>query len=63
LHFDLRPQERTRDDEVEWALSIGAIQVRDHRGIRGPGTGWVLLGDPEGNEFCILRSKAAFVSD
>ncbi|HEX6918541.1 MAG TPA: VOC family protein, partial [Phycicoccus sp.] len=24
----------------------------------GPGTGWVVLADPEGNEFCILRSPA-----
>jgi hypothetical protein len=24
----------------------------------GPGTGWVVLADPEGNEFCILRSEA-----
>ena len=27
LHFDLRPAERTRDEEVAWALSIGATQV------------------------------------
>ena len=58
LHFDLRPHERTRDEEVAWALSIGATQVADHRGIHGPGTGWVVLADPEGNEFCILRSEA-----
>ncbi|MBO9523038.1 MAG: VOC family protein [Nocardioidaceae bacterium] len=58
LHFDLRPHERTRDDEVEWAISIGATQVADHRGIHGPGSGWVILADPEGNEFCILRSQA-----
>lgn len=63
LHFDLRPQERTRDNEVEWALSMGASQVRDHRGIHGPGTGWVLLADPEGNEFCILRSEVEIRSD
>ena len=58
LHFDLRPQERTRDSEVEWALSIGASQVGDYRGIHGAGTGWVVLADPEGNEFCILRNEA-----
>ncbi|GAA1974375.1 VOC family protein [Nocardioides panacihumi] len=57
LHLDLRPRERTRDDEVAWALSIGATQVADHRGIRGEGSGWVVLADPEGNEFCILRSE------
>ena len=58
LHFDLRPAERSRDDEVEWALSIGATLFEDHRDISGPGTGWVTLADPEGNEFCILRSVA-----
>ena len=58
LHFDLRPAERSRDEEVEWALSIGATQVDDLRGRYGPGSGWVVLADPEGNEFCILRSTA-----
>ena len=32
--------------------------MSDHRGQYGPGTGWVVLADPEGNEFCILRSEA-----
>jgi hypothetical protein len=58
LHFDLRPSERTRDEEVEWVLGLGATEVADHRGKYGPGTGWVTLADPEGNEFCILRSEA-----
>lgn len=62
LHFDLRPQERTRDREVAWALTVGATQVADHRGIYGPGTGWVVLADPEGNEFCILRSETELES-
>ncbi len=60
LHFDLRPEERTRDEEIAWALSIGATQFEDHRDIHGPGTGWVVLQDPEGNEFCILRSLTEF---
>jgi len=58
LHFDLRPAERTRDDEVAWAISIGATLFEDHRDIHGPGTGWVTLTDPEGNELCVLRSAA-----
>lgn len=37
-------------------VSIGATVVADRRGIHGPGTGWVVLANPEGNEFCILRS-------
>ena len=58
LHFDLRPSERTRDDEVDWALSIGATEVDDQRNRYGPGIGWGVMADPEGNEFCILRSAA-----
>ena len=57
-HFDLRPRERTRDDEIAWLLEYGATQVADHRGIHGRGSGWVVLADPEGNQFCILRSEA-----
>lgn len=58
LHLDLRPIDRTRDEEVERLLGIGATHLDDQREIRGDGTGWVVLGDPEGNEFCILRSDA-----
>ncbi|MDN5795288.1 MAG: VOC family protein [Intrasporangium sp.] len=58
IHFDLRPQQRTRDAEVEHLTSLGARQVADLRDIRGDGTGWVVLADPEGNEFCVLRSES-----
>lgn len=56
VHFDLRPRERTRDEEVEWLLAEGATLVDDLRGKDGPGTGWAVLADPEGNVFCVLRS-------
>ena len=58
LHLDLRPRDVTREVELERLLAIGATVVADHRGIYGPGTGWVTLADPEGNEFCLLRSRA-----
>ena len=58
LHFDLRPVDRTRDEEVDRLVSIGASRLADHRDVRGDGTGWVTLADPEGNEFCVLRSDA-----
>ena len=58
LHFDLRPRTGTREDEVTRVLGLGATQVADLRDEHGPGTGWVVLADPEGNEFCILRSEA-----
>ncbi|MGI8459983.1 MAG: VOC family protein [Propionibacteriaceae bacterium] len=55
VHLDLRPTDRTRDAEVERLLAAGATQVADRR---TPDGGWVVLADPEGNEFCILRSDA-----
>jgi hypothetical protein len=58
LHLDLRPRAATRDEELETLLAHGASVVTDHRGIDGPGSGWVTLADPEGNEFCILRSES-----
>jgi hypothetical protein len=58
IHFDLRPREGSRDAEVKRVLALGATQVDDQRGQYGPGTGWVVLADPEGNQFCILRSQA-----
>jgi len=56
VHFDVVPVDRTRDEEMARLLSIGATMVADHR--RPDGTGWVVLADPEGNEFCVERSAA-----
>ena len=56
IHFDLRPTDRSRDEEVERVLALGATQLADRR--NPDGTGWVVLADPEGNEFCILRAEA-----
>jgi len=56
VHLDLQPSERTRDDEVEWLQTIGATVYDDQR--RPDGTGWVVMQDPEGNEFCVERSAA-----
>ncbi|MFI8928780.1 VOC family protein [Streptomyces sp. NPDC053474] len=56
VHLDLQPQERSRDEEVERLLKLGATLVADHR--RPDGLGWVTLADIEGNEFCVERSAA-----
>ncbi|MEV6115255.1 VOC family protein [Streptomyces sp. NPDC052109] len=56
VHLDLQPQDRTRDEEVERLLSLGATLQGDHR--RPDGSGWVTLHDPEGNEFCVERGAA-----
>ncbi|MGL4743126.1 MAG: VOC family protein, partial [Dermatophilaceae bacterium] len=58
IHLDLEPVEGSRDDELARLIAHGATEVADLRGTWGPGTGWVVLTDPEGNEFCILRSSA-----
>ncbi|MCX5199066.1 VOC family protein [Streptomyces sp. NBC_00249] len=56
VHLDLQPQDRTRDEEVERLLALGATVVGDHR--KPDGAGWVTMADPEGNEFCVERSAA-----
>jgi predicted enzyme related to lactoylglutathione lyase len=56
LHVDLQPADRTRDEEVERLLGLGATLVEDHR--QDDGAGWVWLADPEGNDFCVERSAA-----
>jgi glyoxalase superfamily protein len=57
LHFDLRPVDSTRDQEVARLLAMGAAQVGDFR--RDDGRGWVTLTDREGNEFCVLPPDQA----
>ncbi|MPZ26139.1 MAG: VOC family protein [Micromonosporaceae bacterium] len=56
IHLDWMPTERTRDEEVDRIIGLGAQLYEDHR--RADGLGWVTLLDPEGNEFCVERSTA-----
>jgi hypothetical protein len=51
LHLDLRPDER--DDEVARLVALGAKPVDVGQGEET----WIVLADPEGNEFCVLGSK------
>lgn len=56
VHLDLASADGTRDEEVARVLELGATVVHD---LRNPdGTGWVTFADPEGNEFCVVRSQA-----
>ena len=57
LHVCLRPDESGREAEVERLLGLGARLVGDLR--NEDGTGWAVLADPEGNEFCVLRRLEA----
>ncbi|NUR91967.1 MAG: VOC family protein [Nonomuraea sp.] len=56
VHLCLRP-DISREEEVERLLGLGATLVVDR--TNPDGTGWVVLADPEGNEFCVLRSLTA----
>ena len=51
LHLDFRPDDR--DKEVERMLALGAARADIGQGEQS----WVVLADPEGNEFCILSSR------
>lgn len=48
LHFDLRPEDQAA--EVDRLLDLGAQRVDIGQGE----SRWVVLADPEGNEFCVL---------
>jgi predicted enzyme related to lactoylglutathione lyase len=56
VHIDWVPTERTRDEEVERFLTLGATIHQDHR--KPNGRGWVTLLDPENDEFCIEMSES-----
>jgi predicted enzyme related to lactoylglutathione lyase len=56
LHLDLQPRDRTRDEEVERVVGLGATVLADRR--QPDGRGWVVLTDIEGNEFCMNTSPA-----
>jgi predicted enzyme related to lactoylglutathione lyase len=49
LHFDLRPKDQ--EAEVGRILALGATRAD----IGQTDVTWVVLADPEGNEFCVLR--------
>lgn len=56
VHLDLVPTDRTRDEEIQRVLALGGTELADRRNPNG--SGWMVVADPEGNEFCILRSDA-----
>lgn len=54
-HLDLTPTDRRRDEEISRVLGLGAREVADRRTPNG--AGWMVLADPSGNHFCIVRSE------
>lgn len=53
LHLDLRPD--NQEEEVARLEKLGAMRI-DIGQKADPDTTWVVMADPEGNEFCILRA-------
>lgn len=51
LHLDLRADGVSTDAELERLLALGARRTDVGQ---GPEVSWVVLADPEGNEFCLL---------
>ncbi len=51
LHFDLRADGVSTAEELQRLLALGA---RPADVGQAPDSTWVVLADPEGNEFCLL---------
>jgi hypothetical protein len=51
LHLDLRADGSTAAEEVDRLIALGARRADVGQ---DPDSTWVVLADPEGNEFCIL---------
>jgi predicted enzyme related to lactoylglutathione lyase len=54
LHLDLRPKDQAA--EVARIEALGATRADIGQ---GPDVSWVVLADPDGNEFCVLRPLTA----
>jgi predicted enzyme related to lactoylglutathione lyase len=51
LHLDLRADGVSTEEELQRLLALGA---RPADVGQAPDSSWVVLADPEGNEFCLL---------
>jgi predicted enzyme related to lactoylglutathione lyase len=51
LHLDVMPSGSSQEEEVARLLDLGASVVDDRR--RSSPGGWIVMADPEGNEFCV----------
>ena len=54
IHLDLRPDDQAA--EVARLEALGATRVDVGQ---GDDVTWVVMADPEGNEFCVLRAHTA----
>src|ERR1700745_671074 len=53
IHIDVNPTDREQDDEVQRLIELGARRIDVGQGDAS----WVVLADPEGNEFCVLSTR------
>ena len=53
LHLDVNPTDREQGEEVRRLLDLGARHADVGQGDQS----WVVLADPEGNEFCVLADR------
>jgi hypothetical protein len=53
LHLDVNPTDREQEAEVRRLLDLGAR----HADVGQGDESWVVLADPEGNEFCVLSGR------
>jgi predicted enzyme related to lactoylglutathione lyase len=53
LHLDIAPDNTHQEAEVDRLVSLGAVRIDIGQGD----VDWVVMADPEGNEFCVLRQQ------
>jgi predicted enzyme related to lactoylglutathione lyase len=53
VHIDVNATDRSQEEEVERIVGLGAR----HADVGQKDVSWVVLADPEGNEFCVLQSR------
>lgn len=58
VHLDITPVELSQDDEVTRLVELGATVLADESDMP-----WVMLADPEGNEFCVLPPRDPSAED
>ena len=54
VHLDVSPSGADQQDELQRLLGLGARHVDVGQ---PPDSSWLVLADPEGNEFCLLRTR------
>jgi len=54
VHLDLSPRGADQEEELQRLLGLGArhADIGQEAGLL-----WHVLADPEGNEFCLLRTR------